>query len=108
MLSVDYLLLDLDLIHRVGFHFCRFESLIQFARFSPMSFFVLRCSLLDTLGDKFCLLFGLTGSLITLDLEFESQTGCPGVCSGCDWLINSRMARTATEAMMTIPPMIVQ
>jgi len=66
MLSVDSLLLEFDLIRRVGFHFCRLESLVQFARFSLMLFFVLRYPLLDALSDKPCLLLGLARSLSTL------------------------------------------
>ena len=66
MLSVDSLLLEFDLIRRVGFHLCRLESLVQFARFSLMLFFVLRYPLLDALGDKPCLRLGLAGSLSAL------------------------------------------
>ena len=66
MLSADSLLLEFDLIPRVGFHLCRLASLVQFARFSLMLFFVLRYPLLDALGDKPCLLLGLAGPLVAL------------------------------------------
>ena len=66
MLSVDSLLLELDLNRGVGFYLCRLASLVQFARVSLMLFFVLRYPLLDALSDKACLLLGLARSLSTL------------------------------------------
>ena len=63
MLPVDSLLLEFDLIRRAGFQLCRLESLVQFAQFRLMLFFVLIYPLLDALGDKPCLLPGLAWPL---------------------------------------------
>ena len=63
MLSIDSLFLKLDLIRWAGFELCLFQSLVEFTQFRFMLFFVLIYPFLDALGDKTCLLLGLTGAL---------------------------------------------
>lgn len=64
MLPVDGLLLEFALIRRTGVQLGRLESLVHFAQFRLVLLFVLIYPLLDALGDKPCLLLGLTGPLV--------------------------------------------
>jgi len=66
MLSINNLLLDLDLSRWVGIQTNGFKPFVQFPRFGFLLFFVLIDPLLDALGDETSLLLGLTGPLITL------------------------------------------
>ena len=63
MLPVDSLLVEIGLFRRAGFQLGRLEPLVHFAQFRLVLFFVLIYPLLDALGDKTCLLLGLTGAL---------------------------------------------